>query len=192
MKVTPTDLPDVLLIDVDVFSDARGHFFERFNEERFSALSLPTRFRQDNQSHSRQNVLRGLHYQLNRPQGKLVQCIRGALFDVAVDIRVGSPTFGRWSAVELTEEKKQLLWIPPGFAHGFCVRSEVAELQYQCTDVYVPSDDRGIIWSDTELAIRWPIESPLLSDRDRALPTLATARGALPRYEAAQFEAQRK
>lgn len=178
-------LSEVLLLELDVHADRRGHFFERFHADRFAALGLPTQFRQDNQSCSRRHVLRGLHYQLRRPQGKLLQCIRGAVFDVAVDIRVGSPTFGKWDALELTEERRQLLWIPPGFAHGFCALTETAELQYQCTDVYVPSDDCGIHWEDPALGIAWPTGAPILSDRDRALPTLAEAREALPRYEQA-------
>lgn len=182
MRVTPTALPEVLLIDLDVHTDARGHFFERFNEERFAAAGLPTRFRQDNQSLSRRHVLRGLHYQLHHPQGKLVQCVQGALFDVAVDIRAGSPTFGKWVGVELAAERKQLLWIPPGHAHGFCVLSEEAILQYQCTEVYRAPDDRGILWSDPALGITWPVSAPLLSPRDSGLPTLEGARAALPAY----------
>lgn len=184
MKVTATrELPEVLLLELDVYADTRGHFFECFNEERFAALGLPTHFRQNNQSRSVRHVIRGLHYQLEHPQGKLVQCIRGAVFDVAADIRVGSPTFATWTAVELCDEKKQLLWIPPGFAHGFCALSDVAEIQYQCTDLYDRDDDRGVNWADPQLAIPWPAKTPILSDRDRALPPLSAAWAALPRYE---------
>lgn len=190
MKVTATnELPEVLLLDLDVYADARGHFFERFNEERFAAVGLPTHFRQDNQSRSVRHVIRGLHYQLQRPQGKLVQCIRGSVFDVSVDIRVGSPTFARWTAVELSDQKKQLLWIPAGFAHGFCALSDVAEIQYQCTDVYDRTDDRGVSWADPEIAIAWPTKTPILSDRDRALPPLSASAAVLPRYEQ-RFEAR--
>ena len=184
MNVKATALAEVLLIDLDVFADQRGHFFERYNEVRFTEHGLPTTFRQDNQSRSKRNVLRGLHYQLNRPQGKLVSCLRGTVFDVAADIRVGSPTFGAWVGVELTEDRPQLLWIPPGFAHGFCAMSDVAEIEYKCTDVYVPSDDRGIVWSDPELDIEWPVTRPILSDRDRGLPKLSSAHGNLPQYVA--------
>lgn len=186
MKVTAMTIPDVLLIELDVFSDARGDFCERFHEKRFERLGLPTHFRQDNQSHSVKNVLRGLHYQLHRPQGKLVQCIRGAVFDVAVDIRVGSPTFGQSTRIELAENRKQLLWIPPGFAHGFCALSEVAGVHYQCTEMYAQTDDRGILWCDAQLAIPWPVADPILSVRDRSHPTLAAARDSLPRYDDAR------
>jgi dTDP-4-dehydrorhamnose 3,5-epimerase len=184
MKVaTIQALPDVKVIHLDVLEDARGHFFERFNEQRFAEAGLPTRFRQDNQSRSRRGVLRGLHYQLRHPQGKLVQCIRGTIYDVAVDIRRGSPTFGRWAGVELSEERKDLLWIPPGFAHGFCALSEVAEVHYQCTELYARADDRGIRWSDPEIDISWPVRDPILSERDAQLPLLGAEGVELPEYD---------
>jgi dTDP-4-dehydrorhamnose 3,5-epimerase len=189
VKVTALEIPEVLLLELDVFRDERGHFFERYHEERFAKHGLPTEFRQDNHSRSRRSVLRGLHYQLRHPQGKLVSCIRGRIFDVAVDIRVGSPTFGRWVGVELEEEKPELMWIPPGFAHGFCALSGMAEVQYKCTDLYVPHDDRGVLWSDPELHIDWPITDPILSKRDRVLPSLRAAE--LPIYAAPMPEALR-
>jgi len=181
MRVVPTAIPDVKIVELDVFEDLRGQFFERFNERKFAELGMPTRFVQDNQSYSRANVLRGLHYQLNRPQGKLVQCTRGSAWDVAVDVRAGSPTFRKWVGVELSESRRQLFWIPPGFAHGFCVLGAEAELQYKCTDFFDATDDRGIAWDDPELAIRWPVREPILSDKDRALPLLADAQ--LPRFQ---------
>lgn len=182
MKVTPSELPEVLRIELDEYRDDRGSFVETFNESRFEAAGIPGRFRQHNLSRSRKNALRGLHYQLHRPQGKLIQCIHGQVLDVAVDVRVGSPTFGRWVGVELSEAPATLLWIPPGFAHGFCAVSESAALHYLCTELYDPADDRGILWSDPDLGITWPLANPLLSERDRKLPTLAAARqqGLLP------------
>ena len=185
MVVAPLRIPEVLLIDLDVFADERGHFLERFNEARFARHGLPTQFRQDNQSVSKRHVLRGLHYQLRHPQGKLVCCSRGAIFDVAVDIRVGSPTFGEWVAETLRGDRPQLMWIPPGFAHGFCVLSEDAVVDYKCSDIYVPEDEYGIVWSDAELGIGWPVEKPIVSARDAALPKLHQATAALPRATAA-------
>lgn len=188
MKVLPTDLPEVQLIEPDVYQDSRGHLFERYNEERFAQHGLPTRFPQENQSFSRRGVIRGLHYQLRRPQGKLIQCVRGAVWDVAVDIRQGSPNFGRWTGVELSDARKQLLWIPAGFAHGFCVVSDEAELQYKCTDLFDPTDDSGIAWSDDDLRIPWPISNPTLSDKDRRLPRFSQAQ--LPTFHQPAAAAQ--
>jgi dTDP-4-dehydrorhamnose 3,5-epimerase len=185
VDVTPTSLPGVVLITLDTFADDRGFFVERYRDERFATTGLPTVWRQDNHSRSRRGVLRGLHYQLSRPQGKLVSCISGSVFDVAVDVRVGSPTFGKWVGVTLTGDAPQLLWIPPGFAHGFCTTSDVADVTYKCTDVYVPDDERGIIWNDPELAIRWPLSPPILSRRDREFPSLKHATALLPQYRAA-------
>jgi dTDP-4-dehydrorhamnose 3,5-epimerase len=175
VKVTRTALPEVLLIDLDVYTDERGHFFERYNEERFRKHGLPTNFCQDNSSRSRRGVLRGLHYQLLRPQGKLVGCTRGEAFDVAVDIRVGSPTFGQWVGFTLSEQTPQVMWIPPGFAHGFCALSDVVDIEYKCTELYDAADDRGVLWSDPELRIGWPLPQPLVSKRDRELPLLRAA-----------------
>jgi dTDP-4-dehydrorhamnose 3,5-epimerase len=180
MKVLETPLPGVLVIEPRVFRDDRGFFLESFNADRFGEHGLPTVFRQDNHSHSLKGVLRGLHYQLRRPQGKLVSVVRGEVFDVAVDIRRGSPTFGKWYGTVLSEAQPRYLWIPPGFAHGFCTLSAVADFAYKCTDVYVPDDDRGVLWSDPSIGIDWPITDPLLSDKDRRMPPLSTSRDDLP------------
>ena len=183
MKILETALPGVLVIEPRVFRDDRGFFLESFNADRFAQHALPTVFRQDNHSHSMKGVLRGLHYQLRRPQGKLVSVIRGRVFDVAVDIRRGSPTFGKWYGTVLTEEDPRYLWIPPGFAHGFCTLSDVADFVYKCTEVYVGEDDRGVLWSDPATGIQWPISNPVLSEKDQRMPTLSAMRTDLPEYE---------
>lgn len=186
MKVIATPLPGVLVLEPRVFRDERGFLYESFNVETFAAHAaegLPTDFKQDNHSRSTEGVLRGLHYQLRRPQGKLVTCVRGEIYDVIVDIRVGSPTFGQWSGFALDEHTPRFVWIPPGFAHGFCVLSPVADVTYKCTDVYVPGDDRGISWYDPAIGIRWPVSDPILSPRDQKHPGLDEARADLPRYE---------
>jgi len=179
MKVTPTALPDVLIVEPTLFSDARGFFFEAFHEARFQeAVGQPVRFVQDNESCSVRGVLRGLHYQVApHAQGKLVRCIEGVVFDVAVDLRRSAPTFGQWVAVELTEANRWQLWIPPGFAHGFLTLSERARLLYKTTDYYAPACDRSLAWNDPHLAIAWPqLDVPLiLSEKDRAAPPLAEA-----------------
>jgi len=168
VKVIETGLPGVLLVEPKVFGDARGFFLETWNRERYLAAGFPdVEFVQDNHSRSAGGVLRGLHFQLNRPQGKLVQVITGAVFDVAVDIRVGSPTFGRWVGHELSEENHRQLWIPPGFAHGFCVLSERADFVYKCTDFYDSADEGGIAWNDPAIGIAWPVADPQLSAKDR-------------------------
>jgi dTDP-4-dehydrorhamnose 3,5-epimerase len=182
LKITRTTLPEVLLIAPVVYRDERGWFFELFRDERWAEQGLPTNFRQDNQSRSNRGVLRGLHYQLQHAQGKLISCVSGSAFDVAVDIRVGSPTYGKWVGVELSADEPRLLWMPPGFAHGFYARADATVIQYKCTDVYVPWDEHGILWSDPELKIEWPETHPILSPRDRDLPTLRAARNNLPRY----------
>lgn len=182
MKVHETSLPGVLLIEPRVFRDDRGFFLESFRDERFAEHGLPTHFRQDNHSRSSRGVLRGLHYQLTRPQGKLVTAIRGELFDVAVDIRVGSPTFGQWFGCTLSGDDPRYLWIPPGFAHGFCVLSDVADFTYKCTDVYVPSDEGGVMWDDPAVGIEWPIAAPLLSPKDERYAPLSASRADLPRF----------
>ena len=182
MKVTETPLPGVLIIEPRVFRDARGFFLESFNAPRFEQHGLPTIFRQDNHSHSTERVLRGLHFQLRHPQGKLVSVIRGEVFDVAVDIRRGSPTFGKWFGTTLTEEHPRYLWIPPGFAHGFCTLSPCADFVYKCTDVYVADDDRGVLWSDPDIGIEWPVDAPRLSDKDLRLPPLSAMLNDLPDY----------
>lgn len=183
MKTIPTELPGVLIIEPRVFSDARGFFFESYHAERFAQAGLPDDFVQDNHSCSVRDTIRGLHYQLRRPQAKLVRVIRGAAFDVAVDVRRGSPTFGRWVGVELSGENRRQMFIPIGFAHGFCVTSEVAEVEYKCTDFYVPDDQRGVQWNDPTIGITWPAREPILSERDRRCLPLSLDRDDLPRYE---------
>jgi len=181
MIVTETSLPGVLLIEPKVFGDDRGFFMETYNFARFSEAGIAMPFVQDNHSRSRRGVLRGLHYQEPNPQGKLVRCIRGALWDVAVDIRVGSPHFGKWFGAELSDENRLMLWVPPGFAHGFCALSEVADLSYKCTELYDASGDRSLAWDDPDIGIAWPLSSPLLSPKDSIAPRLKDA-PVLPIY----------
>ena len=161
MKVTPTAIPDVLIIEPQVFGDARGFFYESFNQKAFSgATGLSLNFVQDNHSRSAKGVLRGLHYQIKQPQGKLVRVVRGAVFDVAVDIRKGSATFGKWVGMELSEDNHKQLWIPAGFAHGFLVTSDAAEFLYKTTDYYAPEHERCLAWNDQDIAIDWPLTTP--------------------------------
>ena len=168
MPVTATSLPGVLLLEPKVFGDDRGVFYESYNRVRFREWTgLDVEFVQDNQSRSRRNVLRGLHYQIQRAQGKLVRCLVGEILDVAVDLRRSSPNFGKWAAFALSAERVQLLWVPAGFAHGFVVRSEVAEVSYKTTDYYAPEHERCIVWDDPDLAIDWQLQdSPVLSPKD--------------------------
>ncbi len=182
MKVTPTSLPEVLVIEPKVFGDARGFFTETFHAERYAEAGLKLPFVQDNWSRSGKDILRGLHFQLPRPQGKLVMVVRGAVFDVAVDIRKGSPNFGKWAGVELSGGSPKQFWIPPGFAHGFCTLTDEVDLLYKCTDLYFPSGDRGVLWNDPDLKIDWPVQEPKLSAKDSAAPRLKDA-PALPQYE---------
>src|SRR5580658_2815933 len=171
MEFEATAIPEVILIKPKVFRDARGHFFESWTERTFAAAGLDLKFVQDNQNRSERHVLRGLHYQLTKPQGKLVRVVTGAVFDVAVDLRRSSPTFGRWVGAELTEDNHHMLWVPPGFGHGFLVLSESARFLYKCTDFYAPEDERSIAWNDPDLDIRWPLPagvSPVISARDAA------------------------
>jgi len=184
LEVRPTELPEVLLITPRVFTDARGFVFEAFSERSFSAAGLAMRFVQDNHCRSPRGVVRGLHYQLASPQGKLVRAARGRIFDVAADVRRGSPTFGKWVGVELDDRSGQQLWIPKGFAHGFCALSDEADVVYKCTDFYAPSGERGVIWDDPTLAIDWPVSDPLLSEKDARLPRLAEAGQELPLFSA--------
>jgi len=175
LNVTETSLPGVLVIEPKVLADERGFFMETYHSARFRAFGIDAEFVQDNHSRSVRGVLRGLHYQEPNPQGKLVRCTRGLLFDVAVDIRIGSPHFGKWFGVELSEENKKMLWVPAGFAHGFCATSDVADLVYKCTSLYDAASDRSILWSDPEIAIEWPISNPKLSPKDAAAPRLKDA-----------------
>lgn len=176
MNVIETELAGVLILEPRVFGDARGFFMESYNRRRFAELGLPTDFVQDNHSRSARNVLRGLHYQIVQAQGKLVRVVRGAVYDVAVDLRRSSPTFGRWGGVELTEENNRMLWIPPGYAHGFLVLSEYADFLYKTTDFYAPEHERCLLWNDPALGIAWPLDGePILSTKDKLGSTLAEA-----------------
>lgn len=170
MKVTPTSLPDVLLIEPQVFGDERGFFFESFNERVFAEKTgIQPKFVQDNHSRSPKNVLRGLHYQIKQPQGKLVRVVSGEVFDVAVDLRKNSPTFGKWTGTNLSAENKRMLWVPEGFAHGFLVLSEVADFIYKTTSYYAPVHERCIAWSDPDIGIQWPLAGdPVLGAKDRS------------------------
>ena len=184
MRLVPTPLPGVLLVEPQVFRDERGFFLEVWNAGKFAAQGLDVAFVQDNHSASRRGTLRGLHLQTADLQGKLVRAVAGAIFDVAVDIRRGSPTFGRWYGVELTADNFRQLWVPPEFAHGFCVLTEEAQVEYKCTTLYRPDPDLAIRWDDPEIGIEWPIEAPLLSAKDAAAPRLAELRDRLPHYAA--------
>ena len=173
ITVTQTSLPGVVIVEPRVFDDERGFFMESFNAEDFAEAGLPTRFVQDNHSRSTRGVLRGLHYQYPAWQGKLVRTLVGELFDVAVDIRRGSSHFGEWFGLILSAENRKQLYVPPGFAHGFCVLSDVCEMAYKCTSLYVPDDDACVLWNDPDIGIEWPIENPILSEKDAAAPALA-------------------
>jgi dTDP-4-dehydrorhamnose 3,5-epimerase len=177
MNIVPTEIPDVLIIEPRVFEDDRGFFYESFNEKAFAQKTGVTpHFVQDNHSRSAPNVLRGLHYQIQQPQGKLVRVIAGAIFDVAVDLRKSSPTFGQWVSCLLSAENKRQFWVPAGFAHGFCVVSEVAEVLYKATDYYAQSHERCVLWNDPDLAIAWPIAvTPIVSAKDKAGQPFKTA-----------------
>ncbi len=183
MKLLETGLDGVLILEPRVFSDDRGFFIETYNAGKLAGTPLDTSFRQDNHSRSTAGVVRGLHYQLNEPQGKLVHVARGRILDVAVDIRVGSPSFGRWTSAELSDENLRSLWIPPGFAHGFCVLSDVADVIYKCTTLYDPADDRGVAWNDPQIGIEWPAVNPIISAKDMKWDVLSGKRSDLPRYE---------
>ena len=181
MRATPLDHPEVLLIEPDVFPDPRGFFMETFHSIKYAEHGLPAVFLQDNHSRSSRGVLRGLHYQLKNPQGKLVRVVSGEVFDVAVDIRRGSPWFGKWVGAILSEENHRQMYVPPGFAHGFCTLSERADFLYKCTDLYAPGDEYGIAWDDPEIAIEWPEMDYLMSDKDLANPLLIES-DYLPEY----------
>ncbi len=178
MRFTRLSIPEVILVEPKVFGDARGFFMETWQRRRFGAHGIDHDFVQDNHSLSGQGILRGLHYQIRQPQGKLVRVIAGEVFDVAVDLRRGSPTFGRWVGETLSAENRRMLWVPPGFAHGFYVVSERAEFVYKCTDYYAPEHERSLRWDDPALGIEWPLvagRAPLLSEKDAAAPGLAEA-----------------
>ena len=174
MNVIKTKLDGCVIIEPKVFGDERGFFLETFQAERYASeagITLP--FVQDNHSRSSKSVLRGLHFQKTKPQGKLVRVVRGQVYDVAVDIRKGSPTYGQWEGLILSEENKTQLWVPPGFAHGFVVLSDTADFEYKCTDYYDPSDEGSILWNDSDLDIPWPIDNPILSNKDARADRLA-------------------
>ena len=177
MNITPTAIPDVFVIEPKVFGDERGFFFESFNHAKFeAAIGRQVKFVQDNHSKSAKNVLRGLHYQIQRAQGKLVRVVQGEVFDVAVDIRKDSPTFGRWVGEVLTADNNKQIWVPEGFAHGFLVLSDTAEFLYKTTDYYAPEFERSILWNDSAIDVKWPINGePTLSAKDQQAKTLATA-----------------
>ena len=177
MSIVHTKIPEVIQLEPQVFADDRGFFFEAYNHQKFAQQTgIVANFVQDNHSYSKQNVLRGLHYQIQQPQGKLIRCVVGTIFDVAVDIRKSSATFGKWVGYELSAENKRLMLIPPGFAHGFLVLSEIAEVLYKTTDYYAPQGDRTILWNDPDLAIDWPLNAPpILSAKDQAGKPFKTA-----------------
>lgn len=191
MRITSTELPEVLIVEPRVHHDERGFFFESWQAERYAAHGLPAQFVQDNHSRSCHGVLRGLHLQVARPQGKLVRALAGEIFDVAVDVRAGSPRFGRHVGVRLSAGNFRQLWIPEGFAHGFCVISQEAEIQYKCTDFYDPASELTLAWDDPALAIPWPIGDPLVSAKDRAGRRLSDVPAEqLPSYPGAAHSAQ--
>ena len=168
MEVRETDLADVYLIEPHVFDDSRGFFMETYHKERYAAAGIKCQFVQDNYSRSCRGSIRGLHYQIRHPQGKLVQVVHGEIFDVVVDLRRNSPSFGRWVGVNLSESNRCQLYVPPGFAHGFCVLSDVADFFYKCSDLYYPEHDRTLLWNDTDVNIDWPLDrEPILSEKDR-------------------------
>ena len=184
MKFLHTDLPGVVVVEPVVHRDSRGFFFESYHAERYKANGITATFVQDSQSKSARGTLRGLHLQVGpRAQAKLVRAIVGEIFDVAVDVRRGSPTFGKWTGVVLSADSFRQCYVPPGFAHGFAVMSEVAEIEYKCSDFYDPAAEIGIAWNDPALAIQWPIEHPILSGRDSSHPPLASLTDRLPVYE---------
>ena len=180
MKATATALPDVVLLEPKVFGDERGFFLESYSERTFQQLGLPTRFVQDNHSKSLRSVLRGIHYQLGTPQGKLVRALQGEIFDIAVDLRKSSPTFGRWAGEILDDTKRRMLWIPPGFGHAFLVLSDTAEVAYKASEFYAPEQERSLLWNDPAIGIDWPLHliehaGPILSTKDAAGSLLADA-----------------
>jgi dTDP-4-dehydrorhamnose 3,5-epimerase len=182
MRVAPTELPDVLIVEPDVHRDSRGFFLETFHSEKYRAHGIVGPFVQDNHSRSVYGTIRGLHLQVRRPQAKLVRVIEGEIFDVAVDVRRGSPTFGRWVGVTLAADRFTQCYIPPGFAHGFSVLSAVAQVEYKCSEHYDASDELGLAWNDPALAIGWRVDPPLVSERDRGHPPLAAVADRLPLY----------
>ena len=184
MIVTPTPLPGVLVVEPRVHRDSRGFFLETFSARRYEESGIPGPFVQDNHSRSLKGTVRGLHLQVKRPQGKLMRAVSGSMLDVAVDVRVGSPTFGRWTSALLSGENFRQLYVPPGFAHGFAVLSDVVDVEYKCTDTYDPSDEITVRWDDPAIGIEWPQGEPILSPRDAAARPLSELLDRLPKFEA--------
>ncbi|MBN1850866.1 MAG: dTDP-4-dehydrorhamnose 3,5-epimerase [Deltaproteobacteria bacterium] len=172
LKRVETTIPGVVLIELNIFNDSRGFFLETHHQKRYAELGIDEIFVQDNHSHSRKGTLRGLHYQLNHAQGKLIYVVRGQIYDVAVDIRRCSPTFGEWTGAVLSDQNKYQIFIPKGFAHGFYVLSETADVIYKCSDLYTPDDEYGIFWADPKINIKWPEKNPILSEKDNQYPNL--------------------
>lgn len=183
MIVEKTEIPGVVIVTPQIFGDERGFFMESYNQKRFQENGIPEFFVQDNHSRSRRGVVRGLHFQKNFPQGKLVRCIRGDILDVILDIRIGSPTFGKVITIPLTEENKKQVWVPAGLAHGFVVLSDIAEFLYKVTDFYHPEDEKGVLWNDPALNIDWQVEEAILSAKDKELPTFEKARKDFPLFK---------
>ncbi len=183
MKFRPTEIPDVVVVEPDVYRDARGFFLETWHAVKYAEAGIPARFVQDNFSRSVGDTVRGLHAQRHRPQGKLMRVVTGEVYDVAVDLRRGSPSFARFVAVRLSGENFRQLWVPPGFAHGFAVLSEVAEVEYKCTELYDAADEFAVAWNDPRIGIPWPVREPLLSEKDRGAPRLDEVEALLPRWE---------
>jgi dTDP-4-dehydrorhamnose 3,5-epimerase len=187
VRFVPTELPEVVLVEPQVYRDGRGYFMETYHAAKYAAAGIRGPFVQDNLSRSVQNTIRGLHLQVARPQAKLIRVIEGEIYDVAVDVRRGSPTFGKWVAVTLTAESFRLCYIPAGFAHGFCVITETAQVEYKCTDLYDPASEIGIAWNDRRLGVHWPIDRPVLSDRDRKNLTLDELGDRLPIFASTEL-----
>jgi dTDP-4-dehydrorhamnose 3,5-epimerase len=185
MKFLPTELPGVIVIEPDVYRDERGFFLETYHARKYAEAGISATFVQDNHSRSARGTVRGLHAQRRRPQGKLVRVLQGEILDVVVDIRRGSPTFGRWIGVSLSAENFRQCFIPPNFAHGFCVISDWTEFEYKCTDLYDPSDEIHLLWNDPQIGVAWPVREPLLSDKDRAGQCLSQIMDLLPTYQPA-------
>lgn len=184
MKFLSTELSGVVIVEPRVHRDDRGFFFENYHRQKFYDAGLRVDFVQDNHSRSVKGALRGLHLQLSKPQGKLVRAIRGEVFDVAVDLRAGSPTYKKWIGVNLSDENFREIYVPPGFAHGFLVLSDIAEVEYKCTSLYDAKDEGGIVWNDPDIGIKWPITSPILSDKDKLLPRFKEAVAKLSGHSA--------
>jgi dTDP-4-dehydrorhamnose 3,5-epimerase len=180
VRILETPLAGVVVIEPRVHGDARGFFFESYRADRYAAAGLPQTFVQDNHSLSVRNTLRGLHWQWRRPQGKLVRVVQGAIFDVAVDLRLESPTFGHWYGVDLSADNFRQIYVPPHFAHGFCVTSDVAQVEYKCTEFYDPDGEAGVMWNDPDLGIAWPVASPIVSPRDASHPGFLDLFGRAP------------